>query len=158
MSKTHRCALADALLRRKSPGLEEEGVARPGHSTSWEAGPGLSAQKLNYEMEGLEWFLGGAGGKAGCTPREEVGELCSREWSSGAVAGNLGKGDWGGPSLLQGLLLDTSMATAPPQVSAAGSQEPLLSQNTTLINTSQILETVANTLKQYELCSQKFHL
>ena len=144
MSKTHRRALADALLRR-SPGLEEEGVARPGPSTNWEAGPGLSAQKLSYEMEGLEWFLGGAGGKAGCTPRKELGKLCSREWSRGGMAGNLGKGDWGGPFLLQGSLLDTSMATALPQVSARGSQEPLLSQNTTLIKTSLILETVANT-------------
>ena len=120
-------------------------MARPGPSTNWEAGPGLSAQKLSYEMEGLEWFLGGAGGKAGCTPRKELGKLCSREWSRGGMAGNLGKGDWGGPFLLQGSLLDTSMATALPQVSARGSQEPLLSQNTTLIKTSLILETVANT-------------
>lgn len=54
----------------------------------------VSRQKLSYEMEGLELSLGGAGGKVGCTPREDVGELCSREWSRGAVAGTLGKGDW----------------------------------------------------------------
>lgn len=122
-------------------------MARPGPSANWEAGPGLSAQKLSYEMEGLGRFLGGARGKVECIPRKEPGELCSRERSRGTVAGNLGEGDWGGPSLLQGSLLDTSMATALPlpQGSAPGSQEPLLSQNTTLIKTSQIMETAANT-------------
>lgn len=112
-------------------------------------------QKLSCEMEGWSGSWVGLA-RAGCTPREDVGELCSREWSRGPWQGKPGERErLGGLAAPRVALRYLDGHRLCLRCQPAGFQEPLLSQNTTLINTSQILETVANTLKNSMNCVHK---
>lgn len=76
-------------------------MAQPEPSADWEAGPGFFAQKLSSELE--ELGVSQEGARVRCAPGN----------GAGAVAGNLGPGDWGGPSWLCGSLLGTLKASTP---------------------------------------------